>query len=199
MRDLELRGAGDILGTRQHGHIAAVGFHLYTRLLAEAVRRVKGQFDQDDAVLPDDPLLTTFLPATIELPIAAVIPETYIEDRSLRLQLYRRMAQIRTMKQLSSMRKEMADRFGTFPPEVDNLFYQLEVRLWAAAAGVRSITVENGQLLLHIPQERPIDNLEMLEYEIRRSKRGVWLQRDPSRKWTKRLLELLRDLTLNES
>jgi transcription-repair coupling factor (superfamily II helicase) len=199
MRDLELRGAGDILGTRQHGHISAVGFHLYTRLLAEAVRRVKGQLEQDGDVLPKDPLHTAFLPATIELPIASVIPETYIEDRSLRLQLYRRMAQIRTMKQLQAMRKEMADRFGDFPPEVDNLFYQLEVRLWAAAAGVRAITVENGQFLLHIPQERPIRDVDSLEGGIRRSKRGLWLQRDPTRKWTERLLQVLHELTPNEA
>lgn len=191
MRDLELRGAGDILGTRQHGHIAAVGFHMYTRLLAEAVRRVRDQLDQESEALPETPLLTTFLPATVELPLASAIPESYVGDRALRLQLYRRMAEIRGMDQLHAMQSEMVDRFGSFPAEVDNLFYQLEVRLRAAAAGVRSITVENGQLLLHIPEERSIRDLASLDGEIRRSKRGLWLRRDPTRKWTQRLLQLL--------
>lgn len=198
MRDLELRGAGDILGTRQHGHIAAVGFHLYTRLLAEAVRSVRQKLDQESEELPETPMLSTFLPATVELPLASAIPESYISDRSLRLQLYRRMAEIRRMDQLQAMQNEMVDRFGSFPPEVDNLFYQLEVRLRAAAAGVRSITVENGQLLLHIPEERAIRNLRSLDDEIRRSKRGLWLRRDPARKWTRRLLDVLHELDLAE-
>jgi transcription-repair coupling factor (superfamily II helicase) len=160
------------------------------------VRRVRQQLDRESEELPETPLLTSFLPATVELPLASAIPESYISDRSLRLQLYRRMAEIRRMDQLQAMQNEMVDRFGSFPPEVDNLFYQLEVRLRAAAAGVRSITVENGQLLLHIPEERAIRNLTGFDDEIRRSKRGLWLRRDPARKWTQRLLDVLHELDL---
>ncbi len=87
MRDLEIRGAGEILGTRQSGHIAAIGFHLYTRLLAQAVRRLRAE---RDGLTPE----MEGLPPSVDLPLAAALPEEYVPDRDLRLRLYRRMAEI---------------------------------------------------------------------------------------------------------
>ena len=99
MRDLEMRGAGDVLGVRQHGHIAAIGFHLYTRLLAAAVRRLKGGRDLGPepgaALATPDPLMVS-----VELPLAYSIPVVYIPDRDLRLHLYRRLADFRTEDEL---------------------------------------------------------------------------------------------------
>ncbi|TFH34224.1 MAG: transcription-repair coupling factor, partial [Anaerolineales bacterium] len=112
MRDLEMRGAGEVLGTRQHGYIATVGFHLYTRLLASAVRELRGQV-QDVRQLPPELLGTTdSLPATVELPLHSVIPEEYISERTLRLQLYRRMAELQDFSALDQLDSELADRFG---------------------------------------------------------------------------------------
>ncbi|MGA9533139.1 MAG: transcription-repair coupling factor, partial [Anaerolineales bacterium] len=136
LRDLELRGAGDILGTRQHGQISAVGFHLYTRLLAGAVRRLR---EEHGDVLPEVPSLPTAesaLDVAIELPLPSALPPDYVEDRELRLRLYRRMAGLRTMEAVHSLRDELADRLGPPPKEVDNLLYQLRIRVLAAKGHV---------------------------------------------------------------
>ncbi|UCF60747.1 MAG: transcription-repair coupling factor [Anaerolineaceae bacterium] len=191
MRDLEIRGAGDILGTRQHGHISAVGFHLYTRLLARAVRRLKDEYKLDAPEPPSFPHLVELLPVTIELPLPSAIPSDYIPERELRLQLYRRMAEVRSLEGIGALAEELIDRFGPLPIEVENLLYQLRVRLHAVAAGVESISMENGQLLLHLPREKIDLNVLNLGDDLRLSKRGLWLARSGSQEWTSRLVEVL--------
>ncbi len=192
MQDLELRGAGEVLGTRQHGHIAAIGFHLYTRLLAAAVRRrrqsVEGPVPHLEALTgTEDPL-----GVEIDLPLAAMLPADYISDRSLRLRLYRRLATLRREAELPELRRELQDRFGPPPPEVDNLLYLLRTKMLAAEAAVEGVSVENGQILVHDPgadqRYRPTD----FPGEVRRSKRGLWIAR--SQDWPERLEELLRAL-----
>jgi transcription-repair coupling factor (superfamily II helicase) len=182
MRDLEMRGAGDILGTRQHGHVAAVGFHLYTRLLGQAVRRLKGELRIDaggrasslDEIQPIQPPLEV----SIELPLSAALPESYINDRELRLQLYIRLAGMRRREDIQAFRSELRDRFGRPPQEVDHLLYQMQVKLLASEAGVQSITTERKQLLLHLEPELASRSLPQLGPEVRDSKRGIWLPRD---------------------
>ena len=190
MRDLEMRGAGEILGTRQHGHIAAVGFHLYIRLLSQAVRRLKG----DRAAPATLPETAEFLPVSVDLPLPSTIPAAYIPDRNLRLQLYRRMAEIRSAPELDRIAAEFVDRFGPLPEEVANLLFQLEVKLLAAQAGVEAISAENGQLLLSIaPVEEPHE-LPDLVPGLRRSKRGYWLARGTKPEWREHLIAALRVL-----
>jgi transcription-repair coupling factor (superfamily II helicase) len=191
MRDLEIRGAGDILGTRQHGHISAVGFHLYTRLLARAVRRLKEEYKLDVQETPSLPHMVELLPVTIELPLPSAIPSDYIPERELRLQLYRRMAEVRSLEGIEALAEELNDRFGPLPIEVENLLYQLRVRLHAVEAGVESISMENGQLLLHLSRETIDLNVLTLGDDIRLSKRGLWLARSDNQEWTSRLLEIL--------
>jgi transcription-repair coupling factor (superfamily II helicase) len=188
MRDLEMRGAGDVLGVRQHGHIAAVGFHLYTRLLAAAVRRLKAGRsagpEPGAAVSTPDPLTVS-----IELPLAYAIPSAYVPDRDLRLHLYRRLADFRSEDELDMLRAELHDRFGPVPKEVENLVYQMRVRIRASQAGVESISAENGQLLLQIPAgEGDLERPE-LGPDVRRSRKGYWLARREG--WRARLLEVL--------
>ena len=194
MRDLEIRGAGDILGTRQHGHISAVGFHLYTRLLARAVRRLKDEYKLDVPEPPSFPHLVELLPVMIELPLPSAIPSDYIPERELRLQLYRRMAEVRNLEGIGALAEELIDRFGPLPIEVENLLYQLRVRLHAVAAGVESISIENGQLLLHLPREKVDLSVLNLGEDIRLSKRGLWLTRSGTQEWTSRLIEVLNSL-----
>jgi transcription-repair coupling factor (superfamily II helicase) len=192
MQDLELRGAGEILGTRQHGHIAAIGFHLYTRLLSAAVRRMRESFSgplPQAEVLPGDqePLVVD-----IDLPLTTALPTEYVPDRALRLRLYRRLARLRREQEALDVRRELADRFGPPPPEVDNLLYLLRMKILSARAGAEGITVENGQILVHLPgadQRYPPGHLGP---EIRRSKRGLWIARAGS--WQARLEALLRTL-----
>jgi transcription-repair coupling factor (superfamily II helicase) len=195
MRDLEIRGAGDILGTRQHGHISAIGFHLYTRLLAQAVRKLKSAYDLQTIGVIDLPQMVDLLPVSIDLPLPSALPSDYIADRDLRLQLYRRMAELRSFEAIESLREEMVDRFGPPPKEVDNLFYQLNLRLQAVEAGVEAISIENGQILLQIPENRQDFNLGAMGKEIRRSKRGIWMPRAGSADWTDRLVYILDKLT----
>jgi transcription-repair coupling factor (superfamily II helicase) len=194
MHDLEIRGAGDILGTRQHGHIAAVGFHLYTRLLGTAIRRLKAKYGDKIHTPKGLPQTEMPLAVSIDLPLPSAIPADYIPDRNLRLQLYRRMAEIRSAEAISSLAVELDDRFGEIPPEVDNLLYQLELRILAAEADVESISTENGKILIKLPpswNEVPTPNFGP---NVRRSKRGLWYARPDSQDWQRKLSEILQAL-----
>jgi len=125
MRDLEMRGAGDLLGTRQSGYIAAVGFQLYTRLLTQAVHSLRAEagLKPDMEVESGLPWLdSASLSINVDLPLGSEIPANYIPDQQLRLSLYRRIASIRSEEELVSTEIEFADRFGEPPQAVKDLF-----------------------------------------------------------------------------
>jgi transcription-repair coupling factor (superfamily II helicase) len=153
MRDLEIRGAGSILGTQQSGHIIAVGFDLYCQLLKQAVAQLKG-----DKLRPRlevetrlDFLATSegeFLPAKTGTLVPAFIPTGYISDSALRIQAYRALAEITTQEQLHRLRKDWRDRFGPTPPAVDNLLLLSEIKLSAARARVSRVEVRDRKLML---------------------------------------------------
>ncbi|MCJ7707245.1 MAG: transcription-repair coupling factor, partial [Anaerolineales bacterium] len=191
MRDLEMRGAGDLLGTRQHGQIAAIGFHLYTRLLAQAVRRLKAKTG-----VAEPPAASEAPAVSIELPLPSAIPSDYVPDRELRLQLYRRLAEVRTSNDLQAVALELGDRFGPLPPEVENLLYQLRLKILAARAGVEAISAENGQVFLLFLESHAEREVPDLGPDVRRSKRGLWLVRAERPEWRDRLLEVLAALAL---
>ena len=181
MRDLEMRGAGEILGTRQHGYIATVGFHLYTRLLTSAIRQMRGNVEDVKHLPPELLRPTEQLPATVDLPIHSVVPENYIADRSLRLQLYRRMAELVDFSALDKLDSELEDRFGPIPEPVSNLLYQLKIKLLATQASIDRIATEGTQIVIEIPEDRHLPEFKMEQPKFRRSKRGVWLgTSDPS-------------------
>ncbi len=151
MRDLEMRGAGEMLGTRQSGYIASVGFHLYTRLLAQAVRQLRkatGMAGPGDASILESALI---IPTVVNLPLSIGIPDSYIPDQALRLKLYRRLADIKDETALASVEMEFEDRFGPLPEQVRNLIYQIKVKLLAALAGLASVGFEGRQLVLRYP------------------------------------------------
>ena len=127
MRDLEIRGAGNLLGAEQSGHMAAVGFDLYVRLLGEAVERLKAV---QRGETPPPPTLTN--PAVaLDLPITAYLPDAYIPDLNMRLAVYQRLAQATTDAEVEAMEKELVDRFGPLPPPARNL----DLDRQAASAG----------------------------------------------------------------
>jgi transcription-repair coupling factor (superfamily II helicase) len=193
MRDLEIRGTGDILGTRQHGNIAAVGFHLYTRLLAEAVRRQRGERGLPVSSVLDT--LPTQLPiVNVELPLPASIPTSYVPDKNVRLGLYRRMANLRSRAEIHALQEEFADRFGPPPESVLNLLFQLEVKLLAEQAQVASIGAEGGQLVIRFPEGEIPDWLPELGPEARVGKVALWVPYTSLPEWRSYLLELLRKL-----
>jgi transcription-repair coupling factor (superfamily II helicase) len=153
MRDLEIRGAGSILGTAQSGHIMAVGFDLYCQLLKQAVAQLKGgksnaRLDVEvrlDFVATNEPEFAQLGP---EARVPAFIPTNYIADPALRIQAYRHLAEITTREQWDRLRKDWRDRFGKFPPAVDNLLILTEIKLAAAKVGVTRVEVREGKLML---------------------------------------------------
>ena len=199
MRDLEIRGAGDLLGTRQHGHMAAVGFHLYTHLLAEAVRRLRKEHG-----LPPDPTAEALAyrpPVSVELSLAVGIPSAYIPDQRMRLAFYRRLAELRTLDEVDALAQELRDRFGPVPEAVDNLLYQVRVRVLAEKAGLASVGGEAGQIVLRYPvpegekgQPRQALRLRPLPPPVRTGRWAYWLPYEGNPHWREDLLRALEAL-----
>jgi transcription-repair coupling factor (superfamily II helicase) len=144
LRDLEIRGAGNVLGSEQSGHIAAVGFEMYSRLVADAVYALKAAFPgapaSGPAPLPPAP--------TIDLPLSAHVPEAFVEDIHARLAVYQRVADIESVEGVAEMQAELKDRFGEVPPAVENLLYVSLVKSLARRAGVESIKTD--ELMFHL-------------------------------------------------
>jgi transcription-repair coupling factor (superfamily II helicase) len=211
MRDLEIRGAGDLLGTRQSGHIQAVGFHLYTRLLADAVRQIRrielakwdaerieepfdvaqGRRDKIDITLSSlsQPIS---MPVNVELPLPVGIPADYIADQDLRLRLYRRIADLRDEIEIDALASEFKDRFGELPEMVENLFYQMRVKLRAERAGLSAVSWESGQIVLRYPtvgDDKNGKRLADLGPGIRGGKSAYWCSFGEH--WESRLLDVL--------
>ncbi|HEU4674111.1 MAG TPA: transcription-repair coupling factor [Candidatus Limnocylindrales bacterium] len=141
LADLEIRGAGNILGGEQSGHMAAVGFDLYSRMLAEAVEDEKASFEGRVAVHEPSQ-------AVVDLPLEAHLPDEYVPDEAQKLELYRRLARARTPGDVAAFRQEVTDRFGPMPAPVQRLAEVAELRLRAETAGVSSIAREAGQLVV---------------------------------------------------
>ncbi len=196
MRDLEIRGAGEMLGTRQHGLIAAVGFHLYTRLLTKAVSDLKrsGRLAPNMAAAQASlyhPIIN------VDLPIEVGIPINYVEDKAMRLKLYRRLADLHDLREIDALLEEFKDRFGEPPEGVKNLLYQLKIRVLAEQAGVISISVENRQLALRLPTRKPHEgprHFPDLGVGVRTSKNTVWLTNSESNQWQEKLVKVLENL-----
>ncbi len=201
MRDLEIRGAGELLGTRQSGHIAAVGFHLYTRLLADAIRRISGRGELPAVASPlrlpggeGAPFGALALPVNVDLPLAASIPAVYVPDKNMRLRLYRRLADTRNLDEVNALAEEFKDRFGELPEAVENLLYQLRLKILAEKAGLTSISAENGQIVLRFPEgEPPFSTAEIGPY-ARLGKTAVWLPYRNLADWQTEVLTLLQRL-----
>jgi len=145
MHDLELRGAGNLLGREQSGQIAAVGFELYTEMMEEAIRELKGEPGRPD-----------FEPE-LQLGIPAYIPDAYVPDESERLVLYRRMARAQSLEDLDDLRDELRDRFGPVPTLVENLLAAMNVRRQMRELLILSATLRGEQLQLRLHSEAPMD------------------------------------------
>ncbi|MPZ14845.1 MAG: transcription-repair coupling factor [Chloroflexi bacterium] len=167
LKDLEIRGAGNLLGVEQHGHISAVGFELYCRLLGEAVEQLKALREQtlgaDGATMVTEPAaaLQGWLAETpsvsVELPLSASLPAQYVADEAARLSLYQRLAAVRDGPALGELMSEVEDRFGPLPEPAVNLFYLLSLRLTAMRAGVEEIQVDDSEIVVRFPFARSVD------------------------------------------
>jgi transcription-repair coupling factor (superfamily II helicase) len=138
LRDLELRGAGNILGPQQSGHIAAVGYNLYCRLLERATARLKGE--------PEAEPPTT----TINIGLDVVLPDDYVPDLRQRMELYREISQVTNRGDLQEVARHLRDRFGPPPRPVRNLLLETELRVLAQNAGADSVQLQDGRLRFSI-------------------------------------------------
>jgi transcription-repair coupling factor (superfamily II helicase) len=136
MRDLEIRGAGNLLGSEQHGHLAAVGFDLYMRLLDEAIRELRGEIVEE---APDP---------TVDLGVPAYLPESYVDAPAQRVAAYRRLAETRTPEDAAAAIVELRDRYGALPEPVQNLAGVIRLRALARSAGVAAISRGSAGVLV---------------------------------------------------
>jgi transcription-repair coupling factor (superfamily II helicase) len=141
LADLEIRGAGNILGGEQSGFMASVGFDLYSRLLAEAVEEAKAR-REDREPMREVPQ------AVVDLPVDAHLPDDYVPDEAQKLELYRRLARARSVGDVAAFRQEVTDRYGPMPAPVLRLVEVAELRLRAETAGVASLAREEGWLVV---------------------------------------------------
>ena len=148
LSDLEIRGAGNILGAEQHGFMAAVGFEMYTRMLAEAVDMLRGHRPAPEPS-----------PVRLDLPGSAYLPDEYVADSGAKLEAYRRFAHVRSEADAEALRADLRDRYGPVPRPVEGLFTAVRVRLAAEAAGVPEVRVEDRRVVLkwaRLPDRREV-------------------------------------------
>ncbi|MEW5908425.1 MAG: TRCF domain-containing protein, partial [Thermodesulfobacteriota bacterium] len=136
MRDLEIRGGGTILGASQSGHIAAVGYDMFLKLMETAVSELKGEPVEED------------LQPEINIEMSAFIPEFYVADIDQRLSIYRRLSRMTDLKEISDLKSELTDRFGAMPPEAVNLFVKIMLKILAVRAGVKRMDLTPEHLVL---------------------------------------------------
>lgn len=142
MRDLEIRGAGNILGTAQHGHMMNIGYELYCKFVADAVKALQGEIVNDNK---EETL--------VEIPVGAYIPDRYIEDETLKLHMYKKIAEVETEENEEDVIEELIDRFGDVPKQVMNLIRISRIRKLAVDEFVSKVCVENGRLVFYFGEK----------------------------------------------
>jgi transcription-repair coupling factor (superfamily II helicase) len=147
MRDLEIRGAGNILGTQQSGHIATIGYELYCELLEQAVRRAKQMPPRET------------IDVRVDLPGETFIPRTYVSDMRMKIDLYRRLTRVTTREETTDLRTEMLDRFGPLPMPVERMVKFGEIRVAAARWQIESIGREEGYVVFQFTNRPKIEEL----------------------------------------
>jgi len=147
MRDLEIRGAGNLLGAEQSGHIAAVGYEMYCQLLERAVKRQRGEEVEEPQ------------PVHLELDVTARIPRRYIDSERQRMEIYRRLVRCRTPEELTQLQTDLKDAFGAYPPQVQTLLDLAEVRVLASEWRVQSIIKKPPDLIFSVDNMGLMDQL----------------------------------------
>jgi transcription-repair coupling factor (superfamily II helicase) len=188
MKDLEIRGAGNLLGAAQSGHISAVGFDLYTKLLAEQVDLLKARHD-GSAGLPFERAWPS-----LDLPLNAFIPPEYVVDDAVRLRLYQRFSAVDEDGQLSALVSEVEDRFGALPEPAQHLVYLTSLRLRATEAGVESILATGDQIVVKFDR-LPALNVDQIARQagvaLKRGSNQLRFTRGTGTAWMERLYGLV--------
>ena len=179
MRDLELRGAGNLLGDEQSGHVAALGFELYMQMLDEAVRAADP--DEGDEELPE--------PVRMDVNVDAYVPADYIPYEQAKVDVHRRIAGAREAAELEELRGELADRFGDLPEPLENLIELQQARIKLGQAGARAVTFRNGRLAVtpieldSVRAKRVREQIPGALYESGRSQLSMRVPDDPAQRF----------------
>jgi transcription-repair coupling factor (superfamily II helicase) len=184
LHDMEIRGAGNLLGDQQSGHIAAIGFELYTEMMEKAVRELRGE-DVAPEVEPE-----------IRIGIPAYFPDPYIPDANQRLYFYKRLASLKNPAELEELKEEIADRYGPYGPVVENLFMVMNLRRVLKEFLVQQISVSDDKVFLLFHPQSPVKVERLLEL-IKKPKSGFRLSPDGRLSFTPRQQEwepLLREV-----
>lgn len=158
LRDLEIRGAGSLLGTKQSGTIKTVGFNYYNRLLRQAMESI----DQNKSLLFEESEKRENLEA-LKIRIDFYFPDSYISDEKERINLYRRMKDIKEVTEFAELKEELVDRFGKMPPEALNAILYFELRLIAEKIGLHSCQIKNKKLVMEYPEKIKPTHKKLLE------------------------------------
>jgi transcription-repair coupling factor (superfamily II helicase) len=150
--DLEIRGTGNLLGREQSGHINLIGFELYCKMLEDAVKELKHDVREVEEFTPE-----------ISIPVNAFIPDTYIPDETGKLLTYKRLSRIKDDAELSELREEMQDRYGTIPGPLENLFKIIALRIFLAKIRVKKLEYSGRQVALHVTEGTPLDMKRLLK------------------------------------
>jgi len=163
MRDLAIRGAGNLLGAEQHGFIASVGFDLYTQMLAEEIRIRKAELGEAAAEEPKE------WPVQIDLNIDAYLPSSYIYDSMQKIEVYKKTAAVASLQEADELLEELKDRFGDPPPEVANLLFIARLKVYGREYGIESITEKGDDIHIRIADSRmeTIDGQKLLALAAR--------------------------------
>jgi transcription-repair coupling factor (superfamily II helicase) len=151
-RDLEIRGAGNILGGEQSGQIAAVGFEMYTKLLEESIREMKGEHIEEE------------IETSMNLGVDIYIPREYVSEENLRMTFYKKIASASSEERLADIRNEMRDRFGAVPPTVDALLHFVRVKWFAKHLGVLSVVREGAKGVMKLTATAKVDPNRLLVF-----------------------------------
>jgi transcription-repair coupling factor (superfamily II helicase) len=188
LRDLEIRGAGNLLGTEQHGAIAAVGFEMYLQMLQQAVARLRsGGEDREVSDVLSTPEIT------VDLPLDHFVPRSYIRDERLRLGAYRELAAAEDEAALESALRSLRDRYGPAPAQLGNLVYSLRVKLRGQRLGLRSVSTDGHDVVLKVDPDRLLDVGELerrFSGRLRVRPNRLMLRRQ-GEGWQEELLKLL--------
>ncbi len=189
MKDLEIRGAGNLLGAEQSGFMNSVGFDLYCKLLAEAVQELQGQPQTQVSAAN----------TSIDLPLDAYLPDEYVGDRTLKVNFYQRLAGLGSAEQVEAMAAEMTDRFGPLPPAVENLLTLVRLKVEAAQLGYEAITIKDNEFVLTVKRHIVPNRIALYRRFRNEARVQQGVIRIPKRllgaKWLEQLRDLLPSLT----